>query len=147
MKYILDNKSDAINSITENDIKGLEIKSSNSDNVLKAEKITIVDDELKGLYIKQKIDKKIIEIITKMRYLLENNDTSDGDIGMVLDEVQKLKGIIINKYKEHLSATEYKAFLQKILLTEEEFQRKYNARQIYKEMLMEDFNENMGKGR
>lgn len=147
MKYILDNKSDSIISITENDIKGLEIKSSNSDNILKANKITIVDDELKGLYIKQKVNKKIIELITKMRYLLENNETSDGDIAMVLDEAQKLKGIIINKYKEHLNASEYKAFLQKILLTEEEFQRKYNARQIYKEMLMEDFSENIGKGR
>ena len=38
MKYILDNKSDSINSITENEITGLEIKSTSQNNILNYER-------------------------------------------------------------------------------------------------------------
>ena len=44
---------------------------------------------------------------------------------MILDQ---LKGIIINKYKEYLTESEYKALLTKLILLEEEFQKNYNQK-------------------
>ena len=146
MKYILDNKSDSIKSITEENISGLEVKTT-TENVVGAKKVLIVDEKLKDLYIKQKINKKLLMIIEKMKYILESDETGDTDIAIVLGEIERLKGIMINKYKEHLIASEYKEMLKRILLTEEEFKNKYNARQIYKEMLMENFEDNKSKGR
>lgn len=58
--------------------------------------------------------------------ILNDEDTTDGDAGLVLDEVNKLKGIIINKYKEYMLESEYKALLTKLILIEEEFKRNYN---------------------
>lgn len=146
MKYILDNKSDSINSIIENEINGLEIKSSGA-NIIESEKVTVVDPELKTAYIKQKLDKKIMEILYKMRALLEDPNSGDDQIAMVLDEVQKLKGIIINKYREHLEDSLYKSYLKKLMFTEDDFIKRYDVKRVYREMLMGGFEETQGKAR
>lgn len=147
MKYILDNKSDSINSITENEITGLEIKSTSQNNILNYEKVTIVAPELKTDYIKQKLDKKIADLLYKMRALLEDPNSSDGDVALVLDEMEKLKGILINKYREHLEDSLYKSYLKKLMLTEDDFIKRYDVKKIYREMMMGSYEETQGKAR
>ena len=63
-----------------------------------------------------------------MLRILSDEDTGEDDSGLVIDEVNKLKGIIINKYKEYLTESEYKALLTKLILLEEEFQKNYNQK-------------------
>ena len=93
-----------------------------------AKKLTLVDPELREAYIKQKINKKIDKVIKFMIRILNDEDTSDEDAGIVLDEINKLKGIIINKYKEYMIESEYKALLTKLILIEEEFKKNYNQK-------------------
>lgn len=93
-----------------------------------AKKLTLVDPELREAYIKQKINKKIDRVIKFMIKILNDEDTSDEDAGIVLDEINKLKGIIINKYKEYMIESEYKALLTKLILIEEEFKKNYNQK-------------------
>ncbi len=93
-----------------------------------AKKLTLVDPELREAYIKQKINKKIDRVIKFMIKILNDEDTSDEDAGIVLDEINKLKGIIINKYKEYMLESEYKALLTKLILIEEEFKKNYNQK-------------------
>lgn len=146
MKYILDNKSDKVKSVTENKLKGLEIKTK-GENAIKASKVLIVDSELKDLYIKNKINKKLVTIIAKMQYILDNDDNDTTNATLVLGEIDRLKGILINKYKEHLKIEEFSYLLKKLMIIEEEFKVKYNRKQVYREMLMEDLDEMIGKGR
>ena len=93
-----------------------------------AKKLTLVDPDLREAYIKQKINKKIDRVIKFMIKILNDEDTSDEDAGIVLDEINKLKGIIINKYKEYMLESEYKALLTKLILIEEEFKKNYNQK-------------------
>lgn len=93
-----------------------------------AKKLTLVDPELREAYIKQKINKKIDKVIKFMIKILNDEDTSDEDAGIVLDEINKLKGIVINKYKEYMLESEYKALLTKLILIEEEFKKNYNQK-------------------
>ncbi len=93
-----------------------------------AKKLTLVDPELREAYIKQKINKKIDKVIKFMIKILNDEDTSDEDAGIVLDEINKLKGIIINKYKEYMIESEYKSLLTKLILIEEEFKKNYNQK-------------------
>lgn len=95
---------------------------------LTTKKLTLVDPELRDAYIKQKINKKIDKVIKFMIRILNDEDTSDEDAGIVLDEINKLKGIIINKYKEYMVESEYKALLTKLILIEEEFKKNYNQK-------------------
>ncbi len=110
-----------------------------------AKKLTLVDPELREAYIKQKINKKIDKVIKFMIRILNDEDTSDEDAGIVLDEINKLKGIIINKYKEYMIESEYKALLTKLILIEEEFKKNYNQKtylnymtnSVYEEVIQE----------
>ena len=146
MKYILDNKSDKIKKVTENNIKGLEI-TTKKDNQLNATKVLIIDSELKDLYIKKKINKKLVSLLAKMQYILDNDEDGNTNVTLVLGEIDRLKSIMINKYKEHLKSEEFSYLLKKLMIIEEEFKVKYNRKQIYREMLMEDFDEMLGRGR
>ena len=60
--------------------------------------------------------------------ILNDDGTTDDDTVLVLDELYKLKGIIINKYKEYMLESEYKALLTKLILIEEEFKKNYNQK-------------------
>lgn len=93
-----------------------------------AKKLTLVDPDLREAYIKQKINKKIDRVIKFMIKILNDEDTSDEDAGIVLDEINKLKGIIINKYKEYMIESEYKSLLTKLILIEEEFKKNYSQK-------------------
>ena len=147
MKYILDNKSDKIKSVNENKIDGLSVDTKSS-NLLNATKILIVDSELKDAYIKKRVNKKIVALLAKMQYILDNDEDSNNNATLVLGEIDRLKSIMINKYKEHLKSEEFSYLLKKLMIIEEEFKIKYNRKQIYREMLMEDLDEMIeGRGR
>ena len=131
MKYVIDKNNEkmklmyysvklvGLDVTPKNDVKNLKIK---------AKKVVIVDPELRESYIKQRINRKIDKVINFMVKIINDDDTSDEDAGMVLDEVNKLKGIIINKYKEHIKVSEYKTLLTKLIMIEEEFKRNYNQK-------------------
>ena len=146
MKYILDNKSDKIKTVTENNLDALEINTKDK-NLLKATKILIIDSELKDNYIKKRVNKKIMALLAKMQYILDNDEDGNTNVTLVLGEIDRLKSIMINKYKEHLKKEEFSYLLKKLMIIEEEFKIKYNRKQIYREMLMEDLNELANRSR
>ena len=109
MKYIIEKNNDdmklmyySVNMIglsvtPKNDVPGLNIK---------ARKVLLVDAGLTESYIKQRINKKLDKIIKFMIRILNDEDTTDSDTGMVLDEVNRLKGIIVNKYREYMTISD-----------------------------------------
>ena len=86
------------------------------------------DGELKEEYIRKRLSKKIDKIINFMLRILNEDDTGEDDAGMVLDELNRLKGIMINKYRKDMKESEYKSMLAKIILIEDEFKRSYNEK-------------------
>lgn len=130
-KYIIDKDNPNEKLLYYNvDVVGLSVTLNKSVPGYKitAKKLTLVDPDLREAYIKQKINKKIDRVIKFMIKILNDEDTSDEDAGIVLDEINKLKGIIINKYKEYMIESEYKSLLTKLILIEEEFKKNYNQK-------------------
>lgn len=129
MRYVIEHKGEE-KKLTCHNVKivGLSVTPKNNvkDLTIKADKIILIDPNLCETYIRRRINKKIDKVIKFMIKILNDEDTTDGDAGLVLDEVNKLKGIIINKYKEYMLESEYKALLTKLILIEEEFKRNYN---------------------
>ena len=149
MKYVID-KNGSNKKLMNYTVSmvGLDVKPKNgvSGLSIKAEKIILVDKDLRDSYIKQRINKKIDKVIKFMLRILNDEDTTDGDVGLVIDEINKLKGIVINKYKEHMLESEYKSLLTKLILIEEEFKRNYSQKMyinsymenyVYEEMISE----------
>lgn len=129
MRYVIEHKGEE-KKLTYHNVKivGLSVTPKNNvkDLTIKADKIILIDPNLCETYIRRRINKKIDKVIKFMIKILNDEDTTDGDAGLVLDELNKLKGIIINKYKEYMLESEYKTLLTKLILIEEEFKRNYN---------------------
>ena len=131
MKYVIDKNNEKMKLMYYSvKLVGLDVEPKNQVKNLriKAKKVIIVDPELRESFIKQRINKKIDKVINFMLKILNDDGTSDEDAGMVLDEINKLKGIIINKYKEHMKISEYKSYLTKLIMIEEEFKKNYNQK-------------------
>ena len=114
---------------------------------IKAKRVVLVDPELRDAYIKQRINKKIDKVIKFMLRILNDEDTTEGDVGMVLDEINKLKGIVIKKYKEYMKVSEYKALLTKLIIIEEEFKKNYNQKLYMNYMNGSIYEEKISEGR
>ena len=131
MKYVIDRKNENLKLANYNvAVKGMEVKPINkvSSQSIKAGKVTLVDAELINSYINQVIEKKLDKIIQFIINILNDDVTGEEDSGMVLDELNRLKGIITKKYKEYMVESEYKAALSKIFIVEEEFKKNYNQK-------------------
>ena len=131
MKYVIDKKGNDGKLVNLNvNLNGMEVKPKNNikNQTIKADKVVLVDEELKGTYIKKRINKKIDKIISFMLRILNDDGTSEDDSGMALDELNRLKGILINRYKSDLKESEFKSILAKIILIEDEFKKSYNEK-------------------
>ena len=95
---------------------------------IKAKKVVLIDENLKTEYIRQRVTRKMDKIIKFMLRILNDDDTTDDDTGLVLDEISRLKGIVINKYRDYLPMLEYKSLLTKLIIIEEEFKKNYNQK-------------------
>ena len=131
MKYVIDkNNNDKKLTYYNVNIKGLEVSPINEvpDQKIMIGKVLLVDSELQDSYIKQRINKTLDKIIKFMIRILNDDDSTEEDTGMVLDEINRLKGIVINKYRHYMKDAEYKSLLTKLILIEEEFKKSYNEK-------------------
>ena len=131
MKYVIEKGNDEKKLSYYNvNIDGLEVNPINEvpNQVLKVGSITLVDEYLTESYIKQRINRKLDKIIKFMLRILNDEDTNEDDGSLVLDEINRLKGIILNKYRKYMKDSEYKTLLTKLILIEEEFKRNYNEK-------------------
>ena len=150
MKYVIEKNNEkqkltnyninivGLNVTPKNEVPGLNIK---------AKKVVLIDSDLRDSYIKQRIDRKIDKIIKFMLRILNDDDTTEEDTGLVLDEINRLKGIVINKYREYMLDSEFKSLLTKLILIEEEFKKSYNDKIFMNYMPNSYYEEELLSGR
>ncbi len=152
MKYVIEHDQEGKRLSNYNvNIEGLEVNPINEvpNQSLKVGSVTLVDEYLRESFIKQRINKKLDKIIKFILRVLNDEETSEDDGALVLDEINRLKGIIINKYRKYMKDSEYKTLLTKLILIEEEFKRNYNEK-TYVDYSRRDFYEEeitSGRGR
>ncbi len=137
MKYALNKREKKFELVSfPESIEGLEIvpKNKKGESPFEIKNITLVDNKLIKSFIMQMINKKFDKLVKLMNKVLSEEDAG-SDAQIALDEVQKLKSMLINKYKEHLIEKQYKELLSKIILMEEEFKIRYNERILYQKLM------------
>ena len=140
MKYILQDKKTKSGSYTfEQELDGFVItpKKEKQMDGIDIKEVIITDKELINNHAKKIFDKKLKDITKMMFLVINNSDSSDDDASIVLDEVSKLKSIIINKYKKIISETLYKNYMKKLIIMEEEFKENF----MYSKYYMKNENE------
>jgi len=99
-------------------------KSHGRKNMISASKMVVTDPELISGYINAKLDRKFKNLVKLVYDMLETPGEDESDITSILGEINRLKGIIENKYKYYLNVLEYDRFMKKILLIEKELKEK-----------------------
>jgi len=125
------------------ELQSYEIKPKNSltnKNILEVKQINLIDLSLIERLLLRKLYTKMESIIEEID---DNDDPSPGDLKKILDEVERLRGIIRNKYAIYLSNAKIEELLLKtnFLLQEvgikaiakEEIILKNHSEQLYKE--------------
>ena len=117
MKYTLQEKKTSSGSYTfEHELDGFVVtpKKGKSMEGIDIKEVVITDPLLTSGHAKKIFDKKIKDLTKMMFLVINNSDSTDDDASLVLDEVSKLKSIIINKYKKFISETMYKDYMKKL---------------------------------
>lgn len=153
MEYVIKAKTKKTKVVYyEEEVKGLEINPSNKSNatIIKVNKMILTDPELINQYISIRLEKKFKEIFTKLYKLLQDPDTTEEGVGILLGEVEKFKQIINVKYSRYLESTKKREFLTKIILIEEELKKKYMEIKYIEQLLNTNnykFDETISRGR
>ena len=120
-----DETNDDITYIEYKKVNGFSIKPKstfNTDNMINVEKMVIISPSL----IEKLIDKKCqrtLNKILKMTALIYDNDEdddADGQLELLLNEIEKFKELILSKYKDYMKEKEYKLMIKKLDILQNE---------------------------
>ena len=107
------------------DVDGSEIKPSGKSFSINVDKMLLTDPDLINEYISIRLEKKFKSIISKLYEVLNDEDATEEGVSILLDETEKFKEIVNNKYARFLDMQKKREFLAKIILIEEELKKKY----------------------
>lgn len=117
--------NDAITYLEYEKLHGFDVKPKGEvsmENMINVEKMIVINPSL----IEKLVDKKckrMLERILKMTSVIYNDDEDDSDSGglnEILNEINKFRNLIQNKYKEYMNQKEYKLLLKKLEIVENE---------------------------
>ena len=137
------------------DIVGILTKTRGSNAAIQVKKMTICDKSMRNAHAKKQMDKKFSALYSFIYKFLTSDDDSEEGVKACLGEIEKIKSALFNKHKEDLKNKQYREYLTKIVLTENEFRNKYFEREFYANLInstmkrMESpvYEEEMEKGR
>ena len=107
--------------------KGYTFKPGNkSKNHLKVNQITIIKPSMIDAILTTKFNKKYRRLVMIVFNILQSSDedTTEGDIMIALDEIAKLREIILNKYQKFLSHEKEEKFIKQLRILENELRAK-----------------------
>ena len=108
-------------------LDGYKFKPKNKSQVnLSLDAIMIVKPEMIDKILTMKVEKKLEKIIKLVMYLLnqEDGDASPSDMMLALNEVGKLRRIVLNKYQDYITQEKEMLFLKKLRILENELRIK-----------------------
>lgn len=112
-------------------LKGFNVKPKDSfemDDMINVNEMIIINPGLIEKLVFKKCKRRLEKIILMLSVVYEDESTDDGNIEMVLDEMEKFKTMLRKKYKEYLKKEEYKLYIKKIEILESEARIRLNEK-------------------
>lgn len=130
------------------DLDGYDFRPRNQASHVTISKVTIVDNLMIDKILSVKFDQTFRRLISLAMRVLNDDDASDDDVRIVLDEEKLIKEILQNRYAKYLRHEKEVLFLKKLKVIENEMRMKQIAikkKAIYLEELEKE--KSKGKGR
>ena len=103
-------------------------------DAINVNKLVIINPTLANKVAKKKIDLKFRKLVTLLNTIFESDSETGDALCKGLDELEKLKSELFNKYKKHLDDSEFDTMEKKLGILEHEIKvRLYYINEQYKE--------------
>ena len=106
-----------------NYFNGYEFNPKKNKTLIKVNHITVVDPKMIDSILTLKFNKRFNKLLKYVTYLL-NESNDDTGIAIALNEVEKLRGILLNRYQKFLNQEKEELFLKKLRIIENELRLK-----------------------
>ena len=94
------------------------------DSYIKVNAVTIVDKVMIDKILTMKFNKSFKKVVQLALRVIYDEDADDGDVSIVLGEVELVREILLNRYQKFLSYEKEQLFLKKLRLIENELRMK-----------------------
>lgn len=145
-----DAKTDVITYKEYENLKGYNVKPKpgfNLDDMVSVNKMIIINPTLIEKLVDKKCQRKLEKILKMLTIIYEEDDDTNPDgtsLQLALNEIEKFRSLVDNKYKEYMKDKEYKLLIKKIEILKSEIK----LRQQEKLRLLEELeNKTSKKGR
>ena len=130
--------------VMEYDKGGYDFKPKIMSSSCEINKIAIFNPSMIDIILSKKIEKQF-KRVAAITYdvLSSDDDESASDAVIALDDVSKLRAIILNKYQKFLDKEKEKMYIKKLRILENQLRSKIAFERQY----IESYEENKGKGR
>ena len=118
-------------------------KSVMIEDAINVNKIVIINPSLANKVAKKKIDIKFKKLVQLLNIIFESDDDTGTAYHQGLDELERLRQELVDKYKKYLEDNEYDTMDKKLGILEHELK----VRLFYLEKQEEYFKEKEGKSR
>ena len=128
------------------DLDGYDFRPRNKASNVTISKVTIVDNLMIDKILSVKFDQTFRRLISLAMRVLNDDDASDDDVRIVLDEEKLIKEILQNRYSKYLRREKELLFLKKLKVIENEMRMKQVAIKK-KAIYLEELEKEKSKGR
>ena len=119
-------------------------KLKNHSNFIEVKEIIIIKPSMKEKVLKLSFQVAFRRLFKLVMDLLQDDNATEGDTTICLDEIAKMKKILQQKYKNQINKEEYRTMWSKVSLLQKRLQEKIVKQQMYKMYFTE---EKKGRGR
>lgn len=137
-------KTDEITYMEYEKIKGLKFNPKSNvkfEDMINVDKMIIINESFIKKIIDKKCKIKLENVLKMLSIIFESDDESGEAMDIALDEIEKFRSTVRNRYKEYMEKEKYDLLLKKIEIVENEI--KIRKQYLYKE----DISLSEGKGR
>lgn len=131
-KFIVkkDAKTEVITYMEYENLKGFNVKPKhniNFEDMINVEEMIVINPGLIEKLVDKKCKRTFEKIITMISIASEeDDDEGDASFMLILDEIERFKNLIINKYKNYIEEKEYETLLKKLEILKAEIERRRN---------------------
>ena len=125
-----DAKTEVITYMEYEKLKGFNVKPKdnlNFEDMINVNEMIIINPSLIEKLIDKKCKRTLEKILTFMSVVGEGDD-EDGSCDLILDEVERFKTLVMNKYKDYMEEEKFKVLLKKIEIIEKEIKLRKSVR-------------------
>ena len=123
-----DVKTDVITYMEYDKIDGFRVKPKKTvsfEDMINVNEMIVINPSLIEKLISKKCSKSLKKILKMMTALCDDDDDDSGYM-LILNEIERLKNLVVNKYKNYMEEKEYDVLLKKLKIIQQEVEYRKN---------------------